>query len=145
MKKELYMGLMGLESDTDAYQPTEEEERDFWVGFGHITFFVQQNTKHVFEIQIEDMSGCAGGLNEMVGLEWAIKNELGIELEQLKEGYTYTIQGLTAYFYPGDGWETDDDSEYDYEKLTYKIEPWRYLKQKLTNFWWQNIGWRFRK
>ena len=129
----------------DIYEPTDENVADHWSGKGYIIFFVQQNIDNVFEIEIEEYTGCAGGASETVGLEWLIHHELGIDRDKLKEGYTYTIQGLTAHFTRGDGWTTDDDVEYDYEVLTHKIQWFRYLKQKAINLWWQNIGWRIRE
>ena len=128
----------------DCYEPSDEDVANHWSGEGHITFFVQQNVPDVFEIEIEDYSGCAGGMSETIGLEYAIKNELLQDSSRLREGYTYTINKLTAEFTRGDGWTTDDDLSWDFETLTHKIEPWRYLKQKLTNLWWQNIGWRLK-
>jgi hypothetical protein len=132
-----------LEAEND-YEPSDEDIANHWAGEGFITFFVQQNIPDVFEIEIDDSCGCAGGMGETIGLEYAIKNELGIDLDTLKEGYTYTINKLTAYFTRGDGWTTDDDVSWDFESLTHTIEPWRYLKQKIANLWWQNIGWRLR-
>ena len=129
----------------DICEPTEEDEQNHWSGEGHITFFVQQNKHDVFEIEIEDYSGCAGGMGEIIGLEYAIHHELLHDSSKLREGYTYTINKLTAHFTRGDGWTTDDDVEWDFQTITYKIEWFRFLKQKLTNLWWQNIGWRFRK
>ena len=133
----------------DFYEPTEEDERNHWSGVGFITFFIEQNINTgpypVFEMQIDDYGGCAGGASEFIGLDWLIHYELGLDRAKFKEGYTYTIKGLTAHFTRGDGWMTDDDVEYNFEIITYKIQPWRYLKQKLTNLWWQNIGWRIRE
>lgn len=129
----------------DPYAPSEEDERDHWSGEGFITFFVQQNLPEVFEIEIDDYAGCAGGMGETIGLEYAIQHDLLHDISRLKEGYTYTINKLTADFTRGDGWTTDDDVNWDFDTLTHNIEPWRYLKQKLTNLWWQNIGWRLRK
>lgn len=135
--------------DEDLYGPTEEDKHNYWTGVGSITFFVQQNIDtgpyFVFEIEIEEYTGCAGGASETVGLDWLIHYELGLDSAKFKEGLTYTIHGLTAYFTRGDGWMTDDDVEYNFEIITYKIEWFKYLKQKVTNLWWQNIGWRIRE
>lgn len=128
----------------DLYRPTPEEEREYWSGVGIIKFFVQQNIDNVFEIEIEESTGCAGGAGEMLGLEWLIRCELGIDRDQLKQGHTYTIEGLTVQWFRGDGWTTDDDVEYSFESLKDEIEWFRFMKQKLINIWWQNIGWRIR-
>lgn len=124
---------------------TKEEEWDFWNGRGSVTFFITQNIpKHgVFEIEIEKVTGCAYGADEMIGLTDLITEIL--DFEKLKEGVTYTIEGLTVTWIRGDLYTTDDDAQYDFERLTHKIQWVRFLKQKLTNLWWQNIGWRLRK
>lgn len=130
-------------------EPTEEDEQNHWSGDGFITFFVQQNIDDgpypLFDIEIEEYTGCAGGASETIGLYWLIHHELGIDKAKLKEGLTYTIHGLTAHFIRGDGWMTENDIEYTFETITYKIEWFRFLKQKMINLWWQNIGWRIKK
>jgi len=127
------------------FEPSEEDEHHYWSGEGFIKFFVEQNIPGVFEIEIEDSDGCAGGANETVGYDYLIKEMLGFDIEQFKEGHTYTIEKLTVVWTRGDGWMTDDDVEYDYESLKDEIELFRFIKQKLTNLWWQNIGWKLRK
>lgn len=133
-----------LEFDTE-FEMSEEDEKGYWSGPGYIIFFVQQNIDNVFEIEIDEYTGCAGGADETIGLEWLIHHELIIDRDQLKEGHTYTIEGLNVVWTRGDGWMTDDDVDYYYAALHDKIEPWRWFKQKVTNLWWQNIGWRLRK
>lgn len=125
------------EIEDELYRPTPEEEKDYWSGPGHIVFFVEQNIEDVFEIEIDDASGCAGGANEMVGYEYLIKEMLDIDISTLKEGHTYTIEGLNVVWTRGDGWTTDDDVDYYYSALHDKIEPWRWFKQKVTNLWWR--------
>lgn len=129
----------------EFYHPTPEEEKDYWSGIGMIKFFVQQNIKGVFEIEIEEATGCAGGAGEQIGLEYLIEHELGINIAQLKEGHTYTIQELSVVWTRGDGWMTDDDVDYYFESIKDEIEWFRFLKQKLSNLWWQHIGWRLHK
>lgn len=129
----------------DLYQPTEEDEAEFWNGKGHITFYVIQNTPDVFEIEIEDWSGCAGGLQDTIGIDWYIKECWGLqEDEDLKEGVSYTLHGLTAYWTRGDGWTTDDDVEYNFEDITSSWKLTTRIRQKLSNWWWRSIGWRLR-
>lgn len=129
------------------YEPTEEEEHDYWNGEGFIKFFVEQNIPEddIFEIEVEDYAGCAGGANETIGFKYLIKDMLDFDIDEFKEGHTYTITSLTVVWTRGDSWTTDDDVEYYYESLVDEIEWFRFLKQKLTNFWWQNIGWKLRK
>ena len=135
-----------LEEDPPLYQPTEEEERHYWSGEGFIRFFVEQNIpkEGIFEFKVEDYDGCAGGADETVGFDYLIKDMLGLDIRQFKEGHTYTIEKLTIIWTRGDGWITDDDMDYYYESIKDEIEWSRYLKQKLYNLWWQHIGWRFR-
>lgn len=129
----------------DDYYPYDEEERDYWVGIGFIEFYVQQNVPEIglFEIEIIDSGGCARGAEETIGLYWLIKYELGIELEKLKEGVMYTIHGLNVSF--GDGWEIDASQEYNFTDLTYERNWFIFLKQKLYNIWWRNIGWKLKE
>ena len=70
---------------------------------------------------------------------------LGLNIADLKEGHTYTIEKLTVVWTRGDGWTIDDDVDYYFENLKDEIQWFRFLKQKLTNLWWQNIEWRIRK
>lgn len=123
------------------YTPTPEEERQHWVGKGHIEFFVEQNVPGIFEIEIIDYSGCAGGLDETIGLDYAVKEFL-VDVRELHEGVRYTIKGLTVSFTRGDGWTTDDDSDYEFEELEvhWSLLPW--MKQKMFNIWWRQIGWK---
>jgi len=133
--------------DEPYYEPTEEDERHFWNGEGFIKFYVEQNIPedNIFEIEIEDADGCAGGASETVGYDYLIKEMLGFDIKQFKEGHTYTIEKLTVVWTRGDGWMTDDDVEYYYENLKDEIEWFRFIKQKLFNIRWQNIGWKLRK
>ena len=70
---------------------------------------------------------------------------LDFDIKDLKEGHTYTIEKLTVTWIRGDGWMTDDDVEYEYETLKDEIQLFRFIKQKLINYWWQHIGWKLRK
>ena len=128
----------------DLYQPSPEDEHHFWNGEGFITFYVVQNIikDDIFEIEVEDYDGCAGGAHETVGFDYLIKEMLGINIADLKEGHTYTIEKLTVVWTRGDGWTIDDDVDYYFENLKDEIQWFRFLKQKLTNLWWQNFGWR---
>lgn len=135
------------------WQPSEEEERDFWNGEGSLIFTVISNrpASHphddVFEIEIEEYTGCVGGFNEGVGIEWGLKEGyLGIDRSELKEGYQYYAGEITVSWTRGDGWTTDDDSDY-YVGDFYgnRLPLVQYLKLKITNAWWFNIGWRIRQ
>lgn len=125
------------------YQPTEQEEWDYWNGTGHIELYVIQNDKDVFEFDVLDYSGCAGGASETVGFDYLITDMLYLTKE-LKEGFSYTIHDLAVTWYRGDGWNTDDDVEYQFDRLERHFNPITYIKQKLSNLWWRSIGWRLR-
>lgn len=131
----------------EEYEPNEEDERHYWNGEGFITFFVQQNIPKdkIFEFEVDDYDGCAGGANETVGFDYLLTEMLDIDIKNLKEGHTYTIEKLTVVWTRGDGYCTDDDVDYYFESLKDEIEWSRFIKQKLHNLWWQNIGWRLRK
>jgi hypothetical protein len=129
----------------DLYEPTPEEEAEYWNGKGFITFYVIQNTPDVFEIEIEDWAGCAGGLDETMGIAWCIEHWWCLQKEEtLKEGVSYTLHGLTSHWTRGDGWEIDDDVKYDFEEMTSSWKLTTRIRQKLSNWWWRSIGWRLR-
>jgi hypothetical protein len=134
--------LIEAEED-DLYRPTEEEERDYWAGEGHLTFHVVSydptSTYCPYEIDWDDYSGCVGGLDETLGIEYAV-NEGILDVGKLHIGMTYEVQGITAHFTRGDGWTTDDDVDYYVESVTKVIYPHRLLKA----WWWGLIGHRIR-
>ena len=142
------MDLADIEFKSVDYGPSEEEERDFWAGEGHLVFLVTSNRKDedldVFEIEIEEYSGCLGGFNEGMGIEWGLKEGyLGIDRSELHEGYVYELLEVSVSFTRGDGWTTDDDSEYYVGDLIARRLPlFQYLKLKINNAWWFNIGWK---
>lgn len=133
-----------VDDEIKIFEPSPEDEYHYWSGEGFIKFYVQQNIPKddIFEFEVEDYDGCAGGANEGVGFDYLIKEMLGLDISELKEGHTYTIEKLTVVWTRGDGWTTDDDVEYYFENLKDEIQWFRLIKQKLTNLWWQNIGWR---
>lgn len=143
---------------TNDYEPSEEDERDFWNGEGHLIFKVTANRKgdpdlfkkpttDVFEIEIEEYSGCLGGFSEGCGIEWGLKEGyLNIAREDLFEGYIYYCTEITVSWTRGDGWMTEDDSEYYVGDMCSERLPLiPYLKLKLHNVWWFNIGWKIQE
>ena len=131
---------------TDAeemYQPTEEEERDYWSGKGHLVFKVRSydpTSFLPFEIECEDYSGCVGGLDETLGIEYAI-NEGILDVGPLHIGFTYEVSGITVVWTRGDGWTTDDDVDYYVEGGVIKYAP---LRDLISAWWWHLIGHRIR-
>lgn len=132
------------EQEMDFYRPTSEEERDYWAGEGDLTFHVLSHTKGKgyipYEIDWDDYSGCVGGLNETLGIDYSV-NEGILDVGKLHIGVTYHVQGITAHFTRGDGWTTDDDVEYYVESVTKIIYPHRFI----AAWWWHLIGWRIRQ
>lgn len=128
--------------------PSEEDERDFWNGEGNLVFTVTANrpADDVFEIEIEEYSGCVGGFGEGVGIEWGLKEGyLGIGRDELKEGYTYYCDEITVSWTRGDGWTTEDDSDYYVGNMRSERLPLiSYLKLIINNAWWFNIGWKLK-
>lgn len=130
--------------EDDEFESSKEAERDYWEGRGHIELYVSLNRPDVFEYEVEDYSGCVGGAHEtFCGYDYFLEH-LGIDKATMKEGCSYVIEGITVYFTLGDGWTTDDDADYDYEKITMHWKLGRWLKQWVSNAWWCNIGWRIR-
>lgn len=134
-----------LSSITDElYEPTEEDEKDYWAGEGHLIFTVISHcptTSYLpFEIDWEDSSGCIGGLNETLGIEYAINAGILMDPEELRLGFTYEITGITAHFTRGDGWTTDDDVEYYIES----VRKYAVLHRWIGAWWWHFIGHRIR-
>lgn len=136
--------------EMDLYRPTSEEEKDYWTGEGDLTFTVisksesphkpHQYSYPKFEIDWEDYSGCIGGLDETLGIEYSV-NEGILDVGKLHLGVTYHVQGITAHFTRGDGWTIDDDVDYYVENVTKIIYPHRFI----AAWWWHLIGWRIRQ
>lgn len=132
-----------LESDSELFQPSEEDMKDYWAGEGSLTFHVLSHTKGKgyipYEIEWDDYSGCVGGLDEMLGIEYSI-NEGILDVGKLHIGVTYEVKGITAHFTRGDGWTTDDDVDYYVESVTKTI----YFHRFIAAWWWHLIGHRIR-
>lgn len=127
----------------DLYQPTEEDEKDYWSGEGHLIFRVVSYDPNCsfepYEIDWLDYSGCVGGLDETLGIQYAI-NEGILDLPKLKIGHTYHVHGITVVWTRGDGWEIDDDVDYYVEDVTSYIV----LHEWLYAWWWHLVGHRIR-
>lgn len=139
------MNLTTLTSTSPYHEPQEAEvtDYDFWSAPGHIEFFVVQNAKDVFEIEVIDYSGCAYGLQDTLGIEYYITDCWYLQEDPstpLREGVTYTLHDLTVTWTRGDGWTTDDDVEYDFSKMTSHATAFGYLSHKLKMIWWRAIG-----
>jgi len=136
-----------VEMDDDGDGPSEEDERDFWSGKGHIEFFVIQNVSRTFEIEIMDYSGCAGGMQDIAGIEyyitdvWCLQDDPEIPL---REGVTYTLHDLTVTWARRYGWTTEDDVEYDFSHMTSHATAIGYLTHKIQMIWWRQVTCRLR-
>lgn len=128
----------------DEWEPSEEDLKDYWVGKGHLEFRVLSYDKTAtykpYEIEYLDYSGCVGGLDECLGIEYSV-NEGILNTGKLHIGCTYRLDGITAHFTRGDGWTTDDDVEYYVESVT----QYAVLHQLIYAWWWHLIGWRIRQ
>lgn len=127
---------------------SEAEEKDYWSGPGKLVFTVLTNRPGVFEIEIEEYTGCVQGLQETIGIDYALAGGLLLDIaqEEYIEGYTYYLYPVTVKWIRGDGWMTDDDVDYyvgDWE--CHQIHWYEYLKLRLRNAWWFNIGWKLRQ
>lgn len=129
---------------SDDWEPSEEDIADHWAGEGHLIFHVLSHTKSSkycpYEIDYDDYSGCVGGLQETLGIDYSV-NEGILDVGKLHIGVTYHVRGITAHFTRGDGWTTDDDVEYYVEAVTKIIYPGRFI----SAWWWHLIGWRIRQ
>ena len=128
----------------EACDFTWEDEKEYWSGKGHLVFrTVSCDPADRFpswEIEVEEYSGCIGGLHESVGITYAINQHI-LDGPKLRLGWTYIYKDITVTFTRGDGWTTDDDADYyvgSYEEV-FKLGPW------LSAWWWHLVGWRFKK
>jgi hypothetical protein len=120
----------------------EEDQRQYWNGDGHIEFFVIQNHGDTFEVEVLDYSGCAGGLSETLGIEYVITDMWCLNKDPeyiFREGVTYTIHDLSVTWTRGDGWNTDDDVDYDFGKITSHATAIGYLSHKIKMIWWRQV------
>lgn len=125
-------------------EPTEEDIRDYWSGEGHLSFRVLSYDPSAhpwsrYEIEVLDYSGCVGGLDEQLGIDYAV-NEGILDVGKLHIGCTYDVRGITVVWSRGDGWTTDDDVDYYVESVT----QYAVLHQLIAAWWWHLIGWRIR-
>lgn len=127
--------IVALPEDPDE----DKAMQDHWNGEGSITFYVLDNGPTGLYIEVLDHSGCAGGLDETIGIDYAIdEGYLDLSDCRLIVGYTYTLGGLNVEWTRGDGWSTDDDSEYTFETFIGHGSHWLFLRQTAIN-WWHNI------
>lgn len=127
----------------DDWEPSEEDIKDYWSGEGHLEFRVlsyDKTTKYnPYEIECLDYSGCVGGLDETLGIEYAV-NEGILDVGKLHIGCTYRVDGITVVWTRGDGWTTDDDVDYYIESVT----QYAVLHQLIYAWWWHLVGHRIR-
>lgn len=137
----------------DPNQMTQEEEADYWAGEGTLQILVLLNLPatgehdRVFEYDVLEASGCLGGANETVGIDYLLQYIWGVlDMKYpLKEGFTYTFHDVTAFWTHGDGYTSEDDVDYYYSALTQDWHLWSWFKTKVAATWWKHIGWRLQK
>lgn len=140
----------GLFDETLTRNEVDQSEEDFWNGTGHLTIFVTLviPEEDIFEYEIIDWSGCVGGIQEAIGIDYLLTDIWCINKGRehpLREGIFYTFHNVSAYWIRGDGYSTDDDVDYYFGALSYKLKLWPWFKTKIAATWWKHIGWRFRK
>lgn len=133
------MEISTLSPKTDEYEPTPEEENDYWCGKGSITFKVISYDKNAepwarFEIEYLDYEGCVGGIGETIGIEYAINEGYIGDPSKLKLGWTYTYGDIEAFFTRGDGWSTDDDVDWYTGYVTEHFDLIEWIKA-----WWRYL------
>lgn len=89
-------------------------------------------THHV-EYEVQDYSGCACWAQEGTGLEYWLDQH--IEPDELRVGGTYTVHGMRVTFFRGDGWEVDDDEEWEFDRLERHSAPLTCLRMNLLHLW----------
>ncbi len=128
----------------DEWEPSEEDMKDHWAGEGHLVFHAISHDPEAYwekwEIDYEEYSGCVGGLDETIGISYAINKGMFIDPDEIRFGFTYTINEITVVFTRGDGWTTDDDTDYYCGEITKQFS----LKLWLSCWWWHLIGHRIR-
>ena len=133
-----------MEKFTLSLNEVEEEPSDYWSGEGHLTFTVisySPEAKFVpYEIDYEEYSGCVSGLDESLGITYAV-NEGILNVGELRLGVTYYVEGITCHWTRGDGWTTDDDVKYYVGSVKTKI----HWKPFFLVWWWHLIGWRIHR
>lgn len=119
----------------------EEPPSSYYNGIGFLEFFVVQNYKDTFEFEIVDSNGCAGWLQEGLGVDYALTEEWIAPLKDLKEGATYRVHDITVHYVRGDGWTTDDDEDWEFGNVTQiDKKPVRQALYKAKMIWWRAIG-----
>jgi hypothetical protein len=131
---------------TDTTPPqTDPIEKYWWTGKGHITFYVIQNVPGAFEINVEDYSGCAIGMEEIIGIEWWIASHTGEDGRvallnpPLREGCHYTITSITSKHTRGDGYTTEDEIDWRWKSVSETWYLWERVRQKISNWWWRGV------
>lgn len=124
------------------------EEPPWDMSKGSVTFFVIQSwvdpdpklprrKKWLFEFEYEDYDGCVGWMQESIGLDYFLTSNFGPD--DFKEGWTYTIHGITVHFTRGDGWTTDDDETWEWETVTRSGSWFCWLRHKIAILWWRYV------
>jgi hypothetical protein len=131
--------ITAIAIDCDLTPDEEKEaERQHWNGDGTIEFYVSQNAPGVFEIEVLDYDGCAGGMQETIGIEYYISEIWNLQ-DRVREGVTYELQNVTVQWTRGEWGFTDDDVEYDFLDIASKFKLKTYLRQKISNIWWRQV------
>lgn len=102
--------LVPLEED-EYEMPPYGERSSLLVHITHLS----DNPYFSFEVINYDYDGGACfWINEEIGFDFFL--DMHFSFDDLPEGW-HVIEGITATYYKGDGWMTDDDVEYDWERI----------------------------
>lgn len=127
---------------SDEWEPSDVDLKDHWEGEGDLIFHVLSHDKsskyQPYEIDWDDYSGCVGGLHETFGISYAI-NEGILDVGPLQIGMTYHVKGITVIHTKGDGWTTDNDTDYYVESVSKILYPDRFISA-----WWHRLTWRIK-
>ena len=97
------MEMSILSPSKNDWEPSEEDLKDHWSGEGHLTFKVLSYDPNAYawsryEIEVLDYSGCVGGLDETLGIGYAL-NEGILDAGNLHIGVTYTLHEIIVVFF----------------------------------------------
>ena len=135
-----------MRSVEDPNKMTKEDEENYWNGVGFLTILITLNIPqdNILEFEVLDYTGCVGGADETLGVDYLLKYIWGIQhyKHSFKEGMIYTFHHITVRWTRGDGYTTDDNVDYYYGSLTFSWRPWTWFKTKMNALWQKYISWR---
>ena len=74
----------------------------------------EADPQQAYEIEVLDYSGSTMWIQEGMGIDYYLNECACIDLDEV--GF-YVMEGVTGRYIRGDGWEIDDDEEWDFEYI----------------------------